>query len=113
MTVTTEADLKRNDGKECVVAGLYQETDIRLRPKGAPQLIGYVAIILSDGTSIMLEPSWSEAAIRPEAERKAFAGRRVLVTGTVHMSAPKPAASVNYLVGPCISPVESVRLKEP
>jgi hypothetical protein len=90
------------------VTGTYRQIDIRMRPKGSPEYLGFAAIQLQDGIDVLLEPSWSPAARRSEAERRRFDGQHVAVIGIIHLEPPDPPEPVAYIIGPCMSPVEQI-----
>lgn len=93
-----------------MIIGVYMQIDARMRKKGEPVFSGNVAVRMIDGTSVMLETSWSAAGVRGEDERLMFDGKQVEVTGIVHLQSPEPPEDVNYVMGPCVSPVEKVEL---
>ncbi|HLL31650.1 MAG TPA: hypothetical protein VK403_11690 [Allosphingosinicella sp.] len=81
--------------------------DLRKRSPLPPRFDGRVGIRLEDGETVLLEPSWSDAGIRPESERR-LAGKAVEAIGILHnepVEPPEPIAFVHY---PCLHPVESV-----
>jgi len=102
-------DLQTEAGKRAAVIGMYLQVDIRMRKKGKSKYAGHVVVRLMDGADVMLEPSWSQAAIRSAEERRQFDGKRVEVIGTIHLQTPLPPEDVAYIVGPCVSPVELVQ----
>jgi hypothetical protein len=102
-------DVAAHAGGPAVVRGIYTLVDVQKRPVAEPKLLGHVALKLADGTSVFLEPMWSNAAIRPEAERQAFAGKMVDASGTLHAETPEPPVPMAMIVAPCLSPVEDIR----
>lgn len=102
-------DIYERTGERALVVGTYRQIDVRMRKKGEPKYTGHVAVRLMDETDVMLEPSWSTAAIRSVAERSQFDGKRVEVIGTIHLRAPEPPEEIAYILGPCVSPVEVVQ----
>jgi hypothetical protein len=104
----TLADIRTNSGRRARVRGIYQQVDLRMRPKGPPQYSGRAAVRLGDGTEVLLEPSWAPAGVRSPDEIARYEGQAVFVSGTVHATAPAPAEAVAQIIGPCVSPVEDV-----
>lgn len=107
-SVASLADIQPNHGAEVTVTGIYRQVDIRRKQKPPAQYRGHVAIELADGHRIMLEPSWSDAALRPAEERQRFDGKPVVVVGTLHATPPPPPEPVAALDMPCLSPVQRV-----
>ncbi len=105
---TTE-DVGRLDGRRVAVVGTYVQMDARMLPEPPPEYEGHAAVRLADGGEVWLEPSWSDAAIRPAEERERFTGREVEVVGLLHAEAPEAPEPVAQIVSPCLSPVEEVR----
>ena len=106
------ADLSAHDGELARVYGMYREVDARMRPSGAPRLVGHVAIELADGTRVSLLPVWDEDALRPEAEVARFRDRAVVVVGTVEKRAPEDPDGGASPLGPCFSDVKALSLAE-
>ena len=103
-----------HDGKRVSVRGLYSLFDARKHgPDEAPVYDGHVAIILEDGTRVVLEPINSPNAIRSEEEINRFAGRMVVATGVLTKEPPPDPDHPQDLVTPCLSKVEEVRLVAP
>lgn len=107
--VTIE-DIRSSSGSRAIVLGTYVPVDVRMRKTGAPEYTGHAAVRLQDGTEVLLEPTWSDAARRSEQERERFEHEQVKVTGTVHMEPPEPPNPVAHLVSPCVAPVEAIEL---
>jgi len=110
VAVTSIEDVRRADGQRADVDGTYRQIDVRMRIKGDPVYAGHAAVMLDDGTEVILEPVWSEDAIRPADEISRCDGHRVRVTGTAHEQAREPPEPMASLMSPCISPVEKVEL---
>lgn len=106
----TLQDVQSRSGQCVILIGTYHQVDMRMRRKSPPLYAGHVAIRLRDGTDVLLEPSWSTAGIRNLEEQARFGGKVVEVTGVVHSLTPKPAETVAYAIGPCVSPVEDICL---
>ncbi|MBW2256465.1 MAG: hypothetical protein JRI25_17980, partial [Deltaproteobacteria bacterium] len=101
-------DITAHAGERVVVVGTYQQLDVRMREVPPPEYLGHASVVLSDGTLVLLEPIWADAAIRSEEERAVFDGKRVRVTGTLHARAPEPPEPDATMINPAISPVECV-----
>ena len=109
--VSSAAAIPALDGHTVTVQGIYTEVDVRQRhprDRRPPTLLGHVALVLSDGRRVYLEPSWSETALRPAAERSALRDRPVRATGTLHARMPEPEVPVASLTAPCLSSVTSL-----
>jgi hypothetical protein len=107
--IDTRSGVGRHSGERGVVVGVYEQVDLHPRPGRAPRHRGHVAVALEDGQRVLLEPSWSAKALRPEQERIAFEGRRVAVTGLLHEHTPEPEQPTAMPLMPCVAPVEAVR----
>jgi hypothetical protein len=104
----TSEDVTSFSGRRVRMFGTYVEIDLRKRATSPLQFRGRAGVRLEDGALVLLEPSWSDAGIRPADERRRLAGKRVEASGTLHeepMKPPRPIAFVHY---PCLTPVESV-----
>lgn len=109
--VTTGPQIAPLDGQNAVVEGVYTEVDVRRRhPRDTrpPELKGHVALVLTDGRKVFLEPTWSDNALRPDAERDRWRGQTVRVHGTLHARMPEPEIPVASLTAPCLSPVGEI-----
>ncbi|MFY0563509.1 hypothetical protein ACN28E_06655 [Archangium lansingense] len=105
----TLRDIQTLSGRRVLLVGIYQQVDMRMRPKPPPVYRGHVAVTLIDGTQVLLEPNWSQAAIRSPEERENHEGRRVEVTGIIHEESPAPPEMAAYTTGPVLSPVERIQ----
>lgn len=105
----TLRDVQALSGQRVTLAGTYRQVDLRMRRKPPPVYTGRVAVVLDDGTKVLLEPNWSEAGARGPEELERYDGERVEATGVVHSRSPKPPEPIAYITGPCLSPVEDVR----
>ncbi|WP_224370951.1 hypothetical protein [Hyalangium versicolor] len=103
-------DVQRLSGRRVRVVGTYHQVDMRMKPKPPAQYRGHAAVRLGDGTDILLEPGWSKAAIRSQAERERHDGKHVEIIGVLHEQSPAPPEPAAYVVGPALSPVESIQL---
>jgi hypothetical protein len=103
-------DLERASGRRGAVVGVYHQVDVRQVAEGPPQYDGHAAIRLEDGVDVFLEPTWSDAALRPADEIERSDGKRVRAVGVVHARAPEPPEPVAAIVSPCVAPVEAVEL---
>jgi hypothetical protein len=106
----TLRDIQTLSGSQVLLVGTYQQVDMRMRQKPPPLYQGHVAVRLSDGTQVLLEPSWSKAAIRSPEERERYDGSRVEVTGVIHARSPAPHEPAAHTTGPVLSPVEGIQL---
>jgi hypothetical protein len=106
----TQPDIQRLSGSRVLLVGTYQQVDMRMRQKPPPVYRGHVALKLSDGTLVLLEPGWSKAAIRSPEERERYDGKRVEVTGIIHARSPEPPEPAAHTIGPVLSPVEVIQL---
>lgn len=106
----TLKELGKRDGKRAEVEGMYHRVDLRMAAEGPPGDEDLAAaVLLSDGTVVLIEPSWSEASTRSAEEMARFDGEDVVVTGTAHKTAPAPPEEVAAIVSPCVADVESIR----
>jgi hypothetical protein len=106
----TLPDIQTFSGQRARVVGTYRQVDMRMRQKPPPRYVGHAAVELSDGTRVLLEPGWSQAAIRSAEERALYDGKRVEVTGVIHQRSPSPPEPAAHVVNPTVSPVETVQL---
>ena len=90
--------------------GRYTQIDIRKRPNTSPVYAGHVAIVLDDGTEVLLYPVWHSEARRPADEITRFDKQRVVVVGTVYPEAPNGSGGAANLLLPCVTEVESIEL---
>lgn len=104
----TLQDVRSLSGQRVTLTGTYHQVDVRMRRKPPAAYAGHAAIRLRDGTDVLLEPTWSSAAIRTSEEHTRYEEQRVQVIGVVHHEAPKPVELVAYVTGPCVSPVEEI-----
>jgi hypothetical protein len=110
-TCKTKVDTERLDGKKVLLVGTYRQIDVRMRRKPPPVYRGHVAIVLEDGTEVLLEPVWKKTAIRPPDEIARFDNKAVRVLGTIHKVAPEcPEPTANLLL-PCMTDIESIELQ--
>lgn len=106
----TEEDLKKHDGQEVTIVGIYELRGIpkSARP-GAPLVqLGHAQVVVG-GYKVRLgtEP-------RSEAERQALVGKRVAASGRLVLK-PKPdqpAHVAQVLPPPTLEDVREVRLAE-
>ena len=106
----TYEDVKAHAEERAAIVGVYHQIDIRMRPKSSQKFTGHAAVRLDDGEDVLLEPTWSPAAIRSEEERKRFDGARVEAVGVVHAESPEPPEQVAFRMGPCLSPVDQIQI---
>lgn len=108
----SQQDIQKLSGSRVRVVGTYHQVDMRMRPKPPPQYRGHAAVRLADGTQVLLEPAWSEAAIRDSEERTRYDGQRVEVTGVIHERSPEPPEPAAHPINPTLSPVEAIQPAE-
>jgi hypothetical protein len=65
-------------------------------------------IRLEDGSSVFLEPIWSDEAIRPDVEIEEYEGELARAVGVIHERCPAHPDGAASIISPCLSPVESV-----
>lgn len=98
------------DGMPVVVEGIFVQADLRKRKRGSdPVYSGHTAVQLQDEHLLYIEPTWSDAAIRPPNEIEAFEGQRVLVRGMLH-DHPTPPEPMAAMISPCLTDVVEVQL---
>ena len=105
-------DVQKFSGSRVRLVGTYHQVDMRMRQTPPPKYQGHTAVRLSDGTDVLLEPGWSEAAIRGAEERERHDGKRVEVTGVIHARSPEPPEPAAHVTGPVLSPVEAIQPAE-
>jgi hypothetical protein len=86
--VTHLKEAESYDGQLVRVVGKYVESDVRMKPIGAPRYRGHVSIMLADGTRVSLFPVWKTDARRPQTEIDAFKDQEVEVVGLFRLRAP-------------------------
>lgn len=97
------ADIERLDGRRVEASGRYEAiTRPRQGPPAADAPRDHAVIVLGDGSRIYLEALGTPAAQRPAAEREAFDGRDVRVSGTARRQMPAAGAT---LLAPCLEGV--------
>jgi hypothetical protein len=106
----SSADVERLDGRVVTVVGTYEEVDVRARRQAPSEYRGHAAVRLPDGDAVLIEPPWSERAIRAGEERARAGGRPVRVRGVLHASCPEPPEPDAAIVGPCLTDVASVEV---
>lgn len=112
--VFASGGVEAHDGERVSVRGIYALFDATKHAKDQPAVYdGHAAIILEDGTRVLLEPIDSPNAIRSEEEINRFAGRVVVVTGVLTKLPPPDPNHAQDLVMPCLSKIEEVRLAAP
>ena len=101
-----------HDGKRVTVRGIYALIDARKKSEAdaADVYDGHVALILEDGTRVLLESIYSPKAIRSEEEIERFAGRVVVATGVLTKLPPPQPDNPQDLVMPCLSDVDDIHV---
>ncbi len=109
----TARDVEACSGQRVIIAGTYHRMDLRMRKAVSLENARYAAIRLGDGVDVLLEASWSPTAVRSPEELARHDGKSVEVIGVVQREMPPPDEPVAYVIGPCVSPVETIRLSAP
>ena len=107
-SVKTTEEIAAHDGKDVIVHGRYRQLDVRRKQKPPAVYRGQVAIELSDGQFVLLEPSWSNDALRSMDERQQFDNKTVTVRGVLHARAPEAPDPVAALISPCLCSVRDI-----
>lgn len=102
-------DVQANSGQRVLLLGIYRAVALHqgAKPPDAPKVRAIVH--LKDGTEVLLEPNWSQVSQRSVEEIREFDGQEVEVEGVIHAHSPRPVQPVAFIVGPCLSPVLSIR----
>lgn len=104
--VRSQEDLLANDGRRGIVCGHYRSIPA---PRKGPPAPGArkdrAVIVLADGVEVYVEPIDTPGARRPREERQRFEGKRVCVSGTVHLIMPSRGQS---LIAPCVAAVTRI-----
>ena len=106
----TREDIASYSGTDVCLQGTYRRLSLSRRPRPVSAADRHAGIILNDGTEVLLEPSWSDRSLRSEEEILRFDGEAVVVRGVVLAEAPAPVDPVAYVVGPCITSIDEIRL---
>ena len=104
------AEIRSFNGKQVRLIGTYLSVALYKGPKRKDVDPVQAVIRLDDGEEVLLEPNWSPASRRDQAERDQFENRRVAVEGSIHMRCPESPQPVASIIGPCIRSVRSIRL---
>ncbi|WP_425389060.1 hypothetical protein [Cylindrospermum stagnale] len=108
--VVVKADIEENAVEQVRLVGRYVQIDVRQRPDSPPVYNGNVALVLEDGTEVLLYPVWHVEAKRPKEEISRFEQKQVTVVGTIFPKAPSnPSHAANFLM-PCLTEVQSIEL---
>ena len=107
---SSAADVERLDGRRVALTGVYEEVDVRARPAPPAVHRGHAAVRLDDGLVVLIEPIWSEQAIRGDDEIARARGRPVAVRGVIRARCPEPPEPSASIVSACIVDVERVDL---
>jgi hypothetical protein len=99
-----------HDGQHVLLIGIYHAVALRQGTKVRGIEADHASVSLIDGIEVLLEPNWSEAAHRSSEERARFDNKQVEVEGVAHAKSPRPPEPIAYIIGPCLSPVLSIRL---
>jgi hypothetical protein len=111
-------DIARLDGRRVLLEGTYRTVFLTKSPALARELEDRgeksrtAAIETACGESVVLEVSYLPEGARPAAEIARFEGKRVRVTGVLHLSTPEQTTpdghTAQTMIGPYIS-VEDIR----
>lgn len=107
---TTLAQFQMNDGQRVLVLGRYHAVALGQGTRIQNLKRDHASVRLGDGTEILLEPNWSDSARRDSDELSRFDNHQVEVEGVAHLKSPPPPQPIAYIIGPCLSPVFSLRL---
>ncbi|MBE9008711.1 hypothetical protein IQ250_00585 [Pseudanabaenaceae cyanobacterium LEGE 13415] len=108
--VVTKADIEAHPVQQVRLVGQYVQIDVRKRPDSTPVYGGNVALVLEDGTKVLLYPIWHVAAKRSKAEIRQFENQRVVAVGTLFPQAPSSPEHLANLLLPCLTEVQSIDL---
>jgi hypothetical protein len=106
--VINRRDVAEHDGKDAVVAGIYEAVEMPSKVPSSPENPrpkDYARIILEDGAIVYLQPYNTPEARRPEAELHQFNLKRVRVTGRLHRHMPSHGES---LISPCLTDIGEI-----
>ena len=104
-TCKTAEDLESAYDTTCDVVGTYQLKEFYTKKKTL--MASWPILVLSDGTSVMLESIWDKGSRHDEPTIQAHVGKKVTVRGMLH--AEPPGAIANIAI-PCVSPIDSMTL---
>lgn len=106
--VKDRTGIQIHEGERVHLVGRYTQIDARKLRTPPPVYRGHVAIVLSDGTQVLLYPIWFEKALRPPEEIAEFEGHLVAAVGKLFASAPSSPDYAENLMLPCLLAVESI-----
>jgi hypothetical protein len=109
-TILVMADLEANAGEQARVIGYYTQIDVRMRAEPPPVYNGNVAVVLEDGTKVLLYAIWDVEARRPAAEIAQYENQRVAVEGMVFPQCPDSPDHLANLRLPCLLMVDSIQM---
>jgi len=104
-TATSAADLEAAIDQRCRVVGRYELRDFHTKKGGV--FATWPAVVLDDGTAVLIESLWDASKRHDDATAAAHQGKRVAVTGTLH---GEPPGSMQNIAMPCLSPVDDFGL---
>lgn len=108
--VLGKADIEEYAVEQVRLVGRYTQIDARMRREATPVYNGNVALVLDDGTQVLLYPVWHVEAKRPADEIARYENQRVVVVGTIFPKAPASPDNAANLSLPCLTEVESIDL---
>jgi hypothetical protein len=106
--VRDRTGIQIHEGERVQLIGCYTQIDARRLRNPPPVYRGHVAVVLSDGTQVLLYPIWFEKAVRPSEEIAEFEGHVVAAVGKLFASAPSSPDYAENLMLPCLLAVESI-----
>jgi hypothetical protein len=113
-TVLSRIDIEEQEGKQVRVVGRYIQVDVRYRKSAPPLYEGHVAVILDDGTTVFLYPTWHEHAIRSADEISKYENQWVVVVGTIVSSIPNDPRAYPHqaarILAPCMLAIDSIQV---
>ncbi len=107
-TITTGDDINENDGETVRVVGRYTQIDVRKSRKPPPVYTGHASLVLEDGTTVLLEPTWHKASRRPRREINRYDGQMVSAVGAISSTSPDDPSGAATLIIPCLMNIQSI-----
>ena len=111
-TFKTRKELEKHIGQKVTVVGVYTLIAIPKKKRLPTQKSEetWPAVLISDGTEILLESFWFKERERPKAEQQKLKGKMVLASGTLHSDPPLPIGKAENIGMYCLSPIDEVKL---
>ena len=108
-TVENYAQIEANAGQAVWVIGRYTLLENRSNAGIPPVQHGLAALIMADGTPVMLEPAWSPEAVRPDDERRRLTGKLVAASGKILPRPPSAPGDIADLQSPCLVDIRTLK----